>query len=457
MKIRIKSLLLMTLTLVILMLITSCAFERSPYETYDEEGYTVSVKYDANGGSFTTNTTVIVDTYSLSDAKADASGNRSVALLTPDDQVRGVGNYFSATKSGYFLAGWYTEKTPVLDENGQQVTYGDGSAAYTYSGRWDFESDRLVIDESKQYTATEPAVTLYAAWVPEFSFVFCDMQSGEVLQTKKFNPLYSNEIRLPEWNTSTGKLDMNDFPAISGKTFDGAYLDNAGKSRITTETVTHVGSCDLTTATAISPEMKIYVDAIDGEWFHVYTAEQLANNASVVGNYNICADLDFSEVAWPSSFMHGSFGGKILGNGHSISNVTTTQTNTSKLYTGLFGQIAAEAVIENVTFDNATVVIEKGTLKSGARMGLFAGTVAEGSTLSGLTLTNSVLKIDSECALPPTDYEIGLFCGIGDCDGIDLSGISCEAIDHEDSIYRLVITVDGNSVSVSREDNVSED
>ena len=61
MKQKIKVLLLTALTLGSMCLFTACGSEQTPYEINDKENYTVSVKYDANGGVFTTNTSVIVD------------------------------------------------------------------------------------------------------------------------------------------------------------------------------------------------------------------------------------------------------------------------------------------------------------------------------------------------------------------------------------------------------------
>ena len=107
MKMRIK---LLFLTLVTLCLFTACGSEKTPYEVNDEENYTVSVKYDANGGVFTTNTSVIVDSYNIADLKTNSEGKVEIALLTPDDKNRG-NDAFTATKNGYFLAGWYVERT----------------------------------------------------------------------------------------------------------------------------------------------------------------------------------------------------------------------------------------------------------------------------------------------------------------------------------------------------------
>ena len=48
----------------------------------------------------------------------------------------------------------------------------------------------------------------------------------------------------------------------------------------------------------------------------VYNVEQFLENASVNGNYEIHADLDFAGETWPSSLTYGNFTGSIKGNGH---------------------------------------------------------------------------------------------------------------------------------------------
>ncbi|MBQ3183208.1 MAG: hypothetical protein IJB57_06025, partial [Clostridia bacterium] len=108
------------------LVISGCADNRTPYEINNSDGYTVSVKFDANGGIFTTNTSVIVDSFNPADVS-------EIALLSPDDSKRG-NDAFSAINNGYFLAGWYTERTERSD------------GGYTYAGKWDFESDRIEVD-----------------------------------------------------------------------------------------------------------------------------------------------------------------------------------------------------------------------------------------------------------------------------------------------------------------------
>ncbi|MBR2489625.1 MAG: hypothetical protein IKB45_04055, partial [Clostridia bacterium] len=61
MKLRIKALFIAVLSLAAVALFAGCSAEKTPYEKNNDENYTVSVRFDANGGMFTTNTSVIVD------------------------------------------------------------------------------------------------------------------------------------------------------------------------------------------------------------------------------------------------------------------------------------------------------------------------------------------------------------------------------------------------------------
>ena len=101
---------------------TGCALWETPYNGLDETGYTVSVRYDANGGSFagSPNEVFIVDVYNPADHTTDASGKASIKLFAPDDPVR-KDSAFPVSNTGHFLAGWYTERTPRVDESGNPL------------------------------------------------------------------------------------------------------------------------------------------------------------------------------------------------------------------------------------------------------------------------------------------------------------------------------------------------
>lgn len=435
MNLKIKAILMACLMLAALVFVSGCSGEETPYAVNDAENYTVSVKFDANGGIFTTNTSVIVDSFNISEIKADGSGMVQIPLIAPDDSNRGK-DAFTPVKNGYFLAGWYAQKT---------ATNFDGKEDFTYNKKWDFQNDRLEISATASYSSAEPVLTLYAVWAPLFEVQIYDLDSGDYLDTVTYNPTEVEALKLPAWDEETGAIEMHKFPERNGYTYDCAYYDAEGTMPADGETLYHTGTMDYETGTAIGHSMKLYVDWMEGEWYHIYTAEQFVENASVNGNYVIHEDLDFSEEIWPTVLMYGNFNGSIQGNGHTFSNIKIEQTNNSKLNAGLFGNLTETASITDVKLDKVTFTIKAGTRVVGSSYGLLAGTISETAELVDVTITDSTLQIDSGCHFGVDEYVIGLVCGMGDTD-IDVSGIACEAVgDDPDSV---VITVNGNAVTL---------
>ena len=432
-----KALLAASLLLVTMLFLNGCAPKKTPYELNNQDHYRVSVKYDANGGLFTDNTTVITDSYNISDLATNSQGQVEIALLPPDASVRGT-DAFAPRNNGYFLAGWYSQRNETTDEA--------GNVTYTYNGKWDFEADLLSLEPDDDYNAAEPELTLYAAWIPLFEIELYALDTGEQVSTMTFDPTLTNEVLIPTWDETTGTVKMNGFPQRDGYTFNGAYYDEQGKQAVTTPAIAHPGTVDSLTGTGSDLSMKLYVDYMEGEWFHIYNAEQFADNASLKGNYILHSDLDFSDEIWPTSLMYGNFTGTIEGNGYSIKNIDLRQTNNSKVNAGLFGNLTEQATISNVIFDNASFTIEAGTRVKGTSFGLFAGTISEAATIENVTVANSTLKIDSGCYFGADDYSIGLVCGMGSDAKLDPAGITCMAVG--DDPENVNITVNGNTVTL---------
>ena len=436
MKLNNKKILVLLCLVLALAFTAGCSAEKTPYEINDSEGYTVSVRFDANGGVFTTNTSVIVDSYNVSGLAVNGEGKAEIPLLTPDNALRG-NDAFTAINNGHFLAGWYAERTETTDSQGNTV--------YTYGRKWDFENDRLAVDPGVEGTSAEPVLTLYAAWVPLFQIEFYSLESGEYLNTYTFNPTTDGEIRVPALDEERGAIELYDFPENPGYTFNGAYYDAEGKQAVDTELVQHPGLVDETTGTAENHVLKLYVDYVEGEWYHIYNVEQFLDNASVSGCYVIHADLDFSDEIWPSSLMYGNFSGTIQGNGHTFSNISIEQTNNSKVNAGLFGSLTEKAVVSDLTLENLTFTIEAGTRVAGASYGLFAGSVSDKAVVENVAISSGTLQVDSGCYFGVDDYVIGLVCGMGSVD-IDPANITTAGVGNAPET--VVITVDDTEVTV---------
>lgn len=434
---KLKIMLFVLLALATVVSATGCGKNISPYETNNAENYTVSVKFDANGGVFTTSTSVIVDTYNISELPKNANGMAEIALISPDNSARG-NDAFVPVKNGYFLAGWYSGRTESLDNNGNIV--------YDYSDRWDFESGKLSVDPSKNYTAENPVLTLYAAWAPLFEIEFYSLDSGELLERITVDPSEIDAISLPAWNKDSGMIDMFRFPEKDGFTFANVYYDELGEKVVEGETFAHPGKLNYENGTAENSVLKLYVEWTEGEWYHIYTAKQFMDNLNLNGNYEIMADLDFAGVTWGNGFMFGNFNGVINGNGHSIKNIEAVQSKPEKVYAGLFGTITDKAKISNLTFENVTFVVT-GTRVVGASYGLLAGNISKDAVLDNVGIVSSRIQIKTPCYFGVDDYSIGLVCGMGNSDAVANAEIECVATGNAPE--SIVITVNGNEVIVT--------
>lgn len=414
----------------------------SPYDSLDREGYNISVRFDANGGVFAgTNDVYIVDVYNAENG-VEKNGEVGFYLLSPEDSRRAEGA-FSVSRSGYFLAGWYTERTLRVDEDGNALdefgvltSVSGREQGYSYSGRWDFESDLLTVDGNAEHSSSTTVATLYAAWVPYFSYDFysVDAQTGETVFIESVSSI---DLDIPQWNETTGKLDLEKFPSRENMTFDAAYLD----AELTTELSEKISGTesfvDYETGTTSTESVNIYTTWLEGTWFKIYTAQQFFNNSRLDGNYMICADLDFEGAVWSPTLVKGKFSGKIYGNGYTISNITATQADNSQIYGGLFGTLESGAVIQDLTLENVTFTIEAGSRMQGAAFGLLAGSVSSDAALENVTVTGCLYI--SESCYPQADYSIGLLCGSGTSDGVSYT---IECMLEEDNTGAISVSVD---------------
>ena len=238
-------------------------------------------------------------------------------------------------------------------------------------------------------------------------------------------------LDLPEWDLSTGKLNYKNFISIDGKTLDIAYLDEAMKEPMTGRVE---GKFDYETGESLTPVIKIYTKWKSGEWYKISNASQLSKNASSKGCYEILEDLDFTKVVWPAAFTNNSFSGTIIGNGHTISGVTTSAYITrggDVSHGGIFGALAKEASINNLTFSAVTYTVKSAAKASSAMFGLFAGS-NNGAKLEGVSIENSKLVItedfgeDFAASIQNESFKLALLFVQGSMAGIDISGISCE-------------------------------
>ncbi len=438
----------------VMLAITACGEKKETYDALAEQGYTAQVRFDVNGGSFgSENKMVLVDVFNLDELSTNEKGEKYTYLLSPEDyKARGFTEDFKVTRIdvieregqenetiNYFLAGWYAQRTPrknaageALDAFGVPVSQSGRKPAYTYSDPVDF-SKPFVLDPS------EPT-TLYAAWIPYFTFeVYAPNAKGvmELQQTIK-----GIEIALPEWIDGEATPRMKEFEAPEGKTFAGAYLDaeltQAAPATLKGEWNAQTGTTDQTT-------VRVYTTWLAGNWFRIYSVDQLRTHATPAGNYILYNDLDFENQVWPQTFVKNEFTGTIQGNGHKISHVAVTYGDTSQMEGGIFKKLGATARFENVTFENITYTLGATPRLKDTAIGVLAGRMAEGVTFDNFAISGTlVLGAELEGSL--NDVRLGCVSGSQISDNIDFSQIQVRSED--ESKFVAEIQADG-TISVT--------
>ncbi len=419
-----KKLVFLCLLFVCTVLVLTACGAPNPYEVNDEMNYNVSIRFDANGGSFTgvdSDSPILVDSYDITGLPKNAQGKVDLPLLDPTDDHRGKDKK-TASNPGYFLVGWYQERTETTDASGNK--------AYTYAKPWDFSKDRFQVDPNGEHTAKEPLLTLYAAWAPAFTIEYYALDSGSLLHTATVDPNAGMEFAVPNWNQETGAMNMYEFPEKEGFTFSAAYFDSQKQKPVEGETVSHPGIIHRENATVENTTLKLYLDYQEGKWFRIHNADQFIANAAPGNSFDIQDDLDFTGKIWPSVLINGKYAGTILGNGHTIQNVTFRHSSLDRLTAGLFGTLTEDAVLQDVHFRNVMFTVEKCSYKP-CSFGLLAGVASEEAVLQNVTITESTLKI-FEGNLMDKATKFGSVTGSGKM-GVDDSQITCLVVDKKDA------------------------
>ncbi len=431
---KLKLIVFSCLLLTAAVLLISCGAVTSPFESYDQSGYTVSVDYDANGATFTTGVEVMRDTYDLSTFNTLANGNKEIMLIDPADENRGQNKYFKLTYTGYVFAGWYRSITENKDADGNVISY-------TYSDPWDF-SKPLEIDPNADYTSEDPVITLYAGWIPKsdfgFKYEFYKVENG-VADSEPFHTIEIEDpskipsLTLPAENSTTGEVRAyNDFPVVKDLTYDQISFNADMSEPITASEITHGGSIDTATATPMNPVTKIYCTFTDGYYCDITTEEQLmaAPKDAILRLKN---DLDFTGKTWSAVVATGTFSGSIEGNGHKISNVTLNNKGAKGVNYALFGEITSTASLKDVTFENITVQISDGEVANSStakiNYAIIAGTVGDDAEFTNVKLENSklVISTDRTFSNQTSKMSFGLVCASGTAVGVDFSaGVNVE-------------------------------
>ena len=434
--------------------LTSCSQWDTPFEDLDKTGNSVSVKYFAGeGGMFLDREGItLVDVFKADEYETGIDGKKEIYLVSPEAaDVRLPGNAAAGKKmithqniESVKLLGWAgcdENGNPIKDENGQ----------YKF---WDFKTQPLRVSTDESYSSANPVLNLVAIWQPYASFeIYAVDGDGEPKLLETINQ--TSFLYLPAWRVGESEIDMGDFANRRGYTFLSAYLDAELTQQLTGETF----EPELDEDADAAPVIKIYTTWEDGEWYRIYTAKQLKDNADRNGCYRLMNDIDFTGVTWPAGFSGYEFNGVFDGGdaGYTISGISYSGS-TTKESVALFQAIGAKAVFRNVTFDSISVSVNGLGKPKEVSYGILAAKIIDGATFEGVTLSNSALILtDKYFEGVQSASIINLIAPAGNTSAISLSNCVCttsEGSGYADS-YTITVSPDG-TVTVTLRENGGE-
>ncbi|MFR1517163.1 MAG: InlB B-repeat-containing protein [Clostridia bacterium] len=422
-------------------------------------GYPYRVTYHALGG--TINLKNVRTTYYAEDSYIFKPSGSSNMLVEP-------------VREGYILAGWYTAKEDITDENGTVTGY-----AFQAEDRWDFDEDRISGD-----------IDLYARWIPQSAVQYIDADTGKVLFTKNvtadspvqplsssveklYTPagktllsyyfdkectqqcafedlshedlLLSNELiyaklseKFPEYIVPLNQENRAENPVGGGTTADtdGSYdpylfIENAGYHLKTTEKsvleeiraekdalIEH----SIATYLENSNINQLYMKFIDGNYIRVSSAASFKSGArysfsnlstTEIDGYIFTSDIDFGGAVFETA---SDFKGAIYGNGYTLRNFRIT-AGSKKIPAGqvpafgLFENLSG-AVINDLHFESVTVNINPAS--NGSLYAALLAGKADHTSVTNCNFTN--IKIKTGMGETPVPYQPpdGGICYAGD-------------------------------------------
>lgn len=392
---RLARIIIMLLLLPAMLVSASCARIGASINPGDW-GYDSVVTYHALGGMV--NAREVRTTYYMDNSYLFEPAGTTNMLIRP-------------VKDGYVLAGWYTAKEDVYDDDGNLVDY-----LFRSEDRWDFNLDRVQGD-----------LTLYARWVRQARVEYIDAATGDVMFAKNITadspiqPLSGAAENLiqKEGYTLMGYFEdeactipydfsayvhaeirptnvqlytrlQEEFPQyIVPYEYVEPVIDpadeEAGLVTANPDHYLNLLGYDITTDDAAvraqirarkdeiidqaieyyienTADRNVYLKYIEGNFLRVSDPSHLRQGNSysfAAGGADgiiILADLDFAGLDFAAS---ESFSGRIYGNGFTLSNIELNITGrradmATERDAGLFLQLD-NAWISDITFDNLTI------------------------------------------------------------------------------------------------------
>ncbi|MDE6586293.1 MAG: hypothetical protein K2K80_06410 [Clostridia bacterium] len=307
----------LNILLALIVLAASCVMLAACSNVFkpEDNGYSVVVTYDANGGRFDNADSTGIKVYKYAPGKSiiKPGGTQTAQVVAPMLREKHVSDWYPA----------------VLDENGEVIRDSEGNIQVSATP-WDFALDRL--PETEGYK-----LYLVAHWVGNFTFT---VDVGEEARADGAVNIVNSDYERP----GTASRPAHD-PVWEGHTFYG-YYDADGNML---ETEADWRKIEISEA---NPNAVVYARWIDGNWRIVRTREQLSTVMAGV-NYYIDADINFAGRT--ITVAADAYTGEFNGNGHTISGINfSTRQNATQYNLGLFN-FGASGRMHDLIFKDCTV------------------------------------------------------------------------------------------------------
>ena len=397
---------------------TSCSYGSNPEETKKQEGYSCCVTYDANGGTFGSNSTRTyalvkensltpapgyVDSKTKATVKVPTRRNYQLVAEAKDDNDDDTNDEAIGSKS------WFVAKT---DENGNVVYEGEGEdkvPVLLSNEPWDFGKDRVTED-----------ITLVAQWSEVFRYVLYLTEQNEkgekeLKELRTYTVAPGDTIADKLYDKENGSLVRRaDYirVKVANYTFLDFYMDESLTAPLDVNYV-HPGRREVE-ITEINPETKqeetktvttntveIYVKYLAGKYDFISNKNvKTLNQAS---KWYLLEDIDYAAVETPWTVL-SSFSGSIYGNGYTIRNLTVESVvkkpSGQYMAHSIFGRM--NGTVEDLTLENVTLKLrtEYGTTIPGNehRAAFLAYSLGDNGMMNNVTLNGCrILFADANC------------------------------------------------------------
>ena len=392
--------------------LSSCTYDEDPEDKLDKQGYSYRVTYDANGGTFGSNTTrtyALVKENSLTPAPGYVDADTQASVKKPtrrnyemigeaeDDNDDDVNDEAMQTMS------WFVAKT---DENGNIVYEGEGDnkvPVLVSNEPWNFMKDRVTED-----------VTLVAMWKEVYRFSICLVDTDEkgekkTKEVRRFDVQPGDTIVERLYKKDKGQTELIRRPdyinfKVTNYTLLDFYLDEAFATllpvdyahpgtRQVEEEVENPETGEKEMVTLPTNTVTIYIQYLAGKYEFITN-----NNTPTLTEESNWYFLEHTDFKGKEMTALSNFKGTIYGNGYAMKNfvvkATLTKPSATMAFYSMFGNM--NGIVENLTMQNATL---KATTPYGGKVlgehkvSFIANTFGEKASMKNVTLQDcQILK-----------------------------------------------------------------